>query len=449
MTDLQQYYDTTWEAIKDSIKKSDMYADYVFNILFGDTRLASIQNDSLTIVCPTMMGQLMMVQEQKKLEQKITESLHNGKTYTLNPVYKNKYEEEQKQAEEALRGEKPFDHHVNEEFTFDNFVVGDCNRQAQSASVACAYNPGNFYNPLFIYGDSGLGKTHLLFAIGNYILKNHPHLRVLYLPTYDFISAYIASLKKGAEETTQELTEKLQSVDVLLIDDIQFLSGKTRSNDYFFQIYNSLVNNRKQVVLTSDKSPFELNNFDIEDRLVSRFSSGLTVTINSPEYNTRLEILKMKARENNVTVDEETLSYIAANCTGDVRKLEGMLNQILFYQIQYCDMNSKAAIHEILKNSSLENSVDPDKIIRAVGDYYHITKGQMLSKNRSKNILFARHMAMYLCRKKLDLPFSQIAKSFNNCDHTTVMNACSKIDRLVGGDPMYARAVQEISQKIR
>ena len=197
-----------------------------------------------------------------------------------------------------------------------------------------------------------------------------------------------------------------------------------------------------------------MNNIDIEDRLVSRFSSGLTVTITSPEFETRLEILKMKVREqasysDRPPIDDDSLAYIAANSTGDVRKLEGMLNQYMFYQIQYSDSDEKTVLKEIVKQDLADQSLDCTKIIRAVGDYYHLTKQQLVSKSRAANIVTARHMAMYLCRKELDEPFNKIGNFFNRSDHTTVMSACKKMESKIKTDANYRKAMQEIEERLR
>jgi len=467
MKSLQEYYDEIWDNIVREIREKNIYPDYIFDALFEEAQLTSINEKEHAIYITfhssfkKMLFEPELVKEAPEVN--LSEVINScsffnkqEEPYDIRTILIGEDEDgnEIKTVTPETNGD--FDNTISPDYTFDNFVVGSSNKQAQLAALSCAHNPGMLYNPLFIYGDSGLGKTHLLHAIGNHIKKEYPEKRVLYLPTYELIDSYVNSTKKGKEkdnETTSKLAEKLKSVDVLLLDDVQFLSGKTKSNDFFFQIYNSLVNNRNQIVLTSDKSPSELNNFDIEERLVSRFASGLTVTVTSPEFTTRLEILRMKVQSQNMlgenmNIDDNTLAYIAANCKGDVRQLEGALTQLLFNQIQFPDLSDESILQDVLKtNIEMENK-DPSTIIRAVCDYYHITKNQIMSKNRSSSIVTARHMAMYLCRKNLDLPFKKIAANFNGCDHTTVMNACTKMEKRVKSDPIFQQAVNAIENNL-
>ena len=230
--------------------------------------------------------------------------------------------------------EKELNDNLMSDFTFENFVEGPSNREAKTAALACAIKPGQkAYNPLFIYGDSGLGKTHLLNAIGNYIKENNSEMKVLYISSMTFVNDAVKAIK---EKTIDEYKNQLNSLDVLLFDDIQNLSNKPQSKDIFFNIYNELFNNRKQVVLTSDRSPSQIK--DVEDRLKTRFSQGLSVTINSLEYETAFEILKMKLKSHGIndnSIDDDVLSFIATNFSSDVRNLEGAINRLLFYSINF------------------------------------------------------------------------------------------------------------------
>ena len=445
---MKNHYKEIWQAIQQNIQEQGIYEQYIIDFMFNDNYIVSIVDKNITVACKLATSQVILDGEKQTLETAANQVMMGSGPFSITTIMENEIHSVPAPKEEVVVNDE-WDDHISSDFTFDNFVVGPSNKQAQAAALGCAYSPGNYYNPLFIYGDSGLGKTHLLHAIGNYVKKKHPEFRVLYLPTGDLISLFYDSTKST---TTQDLMDRLKSVDVLLLDDIQFLAGKEKTNTFFFQIYNSLVSNRKQIVLTSDKSPYEMNTVDIQERLVSRFSSGLTVTITSPEFSTRYEILKMKVKEQtslseNPLLDDEALTYIAANSTGDVRKLEGLLNQMLFYQVQSGDLDTKTALKEILKQEISEQRLDPNKIIRCVGDYYHLTKQQLLSKSRSKNIVTARHMAMYLVRKELDEPFHKIGSYFGGCDHTTVMSACTKMENLIKKDSSYQKAIQEIENR--
>ena len=455
-TRVQEFYTRTWRSIMDLLQSEKAYDNIICDTLNKSVYIGNITEDTLVLVCKNFLSkEIIKDRNNPKIEIYAARVLNSPVPFKVEAIEESEYlkqfaDEEDEEEPEYIRH---WEDHVSPEFTFDNFVVGNSNRQAQLAALGCAYNPGAYFNPLFIYGDSGLGKTHLLHAIGNYIKKQDASKRVLYLPTGDLTSQYIDSTKQKGF-STQELMDKLKSVDVLLLDDIQFLAGKEKTGTFFFQIYNSLVSNHKQIILTSDTSPFDMNNIDIEDRLVSRFSSGLTVTITSPEFETRLEILKMKVREqasysDRPPIDDDSLAYIAANSTGDVRKLEGMLNQYMFYQIQYSDSDEKTVLKEIVKQDLADQSLDCTKIIRAVGDYYHLTKQQLVSKSRAANIVTARHMAMYLCRKELDEPFNKIGNFFNRSDHTTVMSACKKMESKIKNDANYRKAMQEIEERLR
>ena len=455
-TRVQEFYTRTWRSIMDLLQSEKAYDNIICDTLNKSVYIGNITEDTLVLVCRNFLSkEIVKDRNNPKIEIYAARVLNSPVPFKVEAIEESEYlkqfaDEEDEEEPDYIRH---WEDHVSPEFTFDNFVVGNSNRQAQLAALGCAYNPGAYFNPLFIYGDSGLGKTHLLHAIGNYIKKQDASKRVLYLPTGDLTSQYIDSTKQKGF-STQELMDKLKSVDVLLLDDIQFLAGKEKTGTFFFQIYNSLVSNHKQIILTSDTSPFDMNNIDIEDRLVSRFSSGLTVTITSPEFETRLEILKMKVREqasysDRPPIDDDSLAYIAANSTGDVRKLEGMLNQYMFYQIQYSDSDEKTVLKEIVKQDLADQSLDCTKIIRAVGDYYHLTKQQLVSKSRAANIVTARHMAMYLCRKELDEPFNKIGNFFNRSDHTTVMSACKKMESKIKTDANYRKAMQEIEERLR
>lgn len=336
--------------------------------------------------------------------------------------------------------------------TFDNFVVGDCNRESQAAAMACAINPGKFFNPLFIYGNSGLGKTHLLMAIANYVKKNDPSKKVYYTESIRFVETVVNAIR---ENKIDAFKQYMYSQDLLLVDDIQFLAGKEKSHEIFFSIYNELINNRKQVCIASDRQPREIKG--LEDRLISRFSSGLSVGIDSPEFETSLAILQMKIKQNGYgieDVDQEGLAYIASNFSGNVRDLEGAWNRVLFYAIEFQPDGKSIKFETVvnaLKNQAVvsdKTGLSPKKIIRAVADYYNLTTQQITSKTRTKNIANARHIAIYLCRKLLDLPYIKIGEEFGGRDHSTIISACTKVEKQIKKDQVYANAVSDIEKQL-
>ena len=341
---------------------------------------------------------------------------------------------------------------IQSDRTFDNFVVGDCNRESQAAALACAYNPGKYFNPLFIYGNSGLGKTHLLMAIGNYVKKAYPDKKVYYIESLKFVDKVVRAIQNNKIDVFKQY---MCSMDLLLIDDIQFLAGKEKSHEIFFSIYNELVNNRKQVCIASDRQPKEIKG--LEDRLISRFSSGLSVGIDSPEFETSLAILRMKIKNSGSDIndiDEQGLSYIASNFSGNVRDLEGAWNRVLFYAIMF--QQDKTTIHfetvvNALRNQAVvsdKTGLSPSKIIACVADYYGLTRQQIKGKTRTKNISNARHISIYMCRKLLDLPYIKIGEEFGGRDHATVISACRKVEKQIKKDPVYAQAVNDIERLI-
>ena len=337
------------------------------------------------------------------------------------------------------------------QYTFDNFVVGQSNRESHAAALACAYNPGKYYNPLFIYGNSGLGKTHLLNAIGNYLKTNSPQTKVYYTNSSDFVSSVVKSIKEG---TIEQFKEEMNEVDVLLMDDIQFLAGKEKSHEIFFHIFNELVHHRKQIILTSDRQPNEIKG--LEERLISRFSSGLSVGVDSPEFETALAILEKKMDDHKLEkgmLTEEVLPYIASNFATDVRSLEGALNRLLFYSINFSsgndgiiDLNMALSAFKGSSAQSEKNEITPKTIKRIVSDYYGLTAKQIESKSRTKNIANARAICMYLCRKCLDLPYVKIGEEFGKRDHSTVMNACERVEKNSRTDIAYKQALGEIEK---
>ncbi|MBQ6478931.1 MAG: chromosomal replication initiator protein DnaA [Erysipelotrichaceae bacterium] len=339
--------------------------------------------------------------------------------------------------------------------TFTNFITGRSNVQAHLAATTVALNPGIIYNPLFIYGNSGLGKTHLLNAIGNKVKESFPNKRIGFTSGPEFVEGVF---KASKENRFDDFKNVFNSLDILLVDDIQFLANKPKTHELFFTVFNELVNNHKQICLTSDRSPGEIKG--LEDRIISRFNQGLNVNIEAPEYETSINILKMKISNstlsNQLTVDDEVLNYLATNFSQDVRSLEGAVNRLLFYSINFPlkedrdHISLKLAVEAFkdqIKDSSNELAIS--SVRKAVCDYYNLTKQQITSANRTRNISNARQIAMYLCRKLLDATFDDIGREFGGRDHSTVMNACDNIEKKIKTDPVYLKVINEIESSIR
>ena len=315
---------------------------------------------------------------------------------------------------------------LNPKFTFDTFVVGNNNRFAHAAALAVAESPGTSYNPLFIYGGVGLGKTHLMHAIGNEILRNNKNSNILYVTSENFTNQIVNAIK---DYTTEQFRTKYRNIDVLLIDDIQFLAGKERCQEEFFHTFEALHNNGKQIIISSDRPPKDLS--QMEDRLVSRFEWGLLADVDRADYETRLAILRKKSKLENIIIDDEILSDIANRIDTNIRELEGALQKIIAKsQLLNSPITMEMAewaINEIV--SSKDKVISSEFIQETVAKYFNIDPKDLVGSKKSNDIVFPRQIAMYLCRTVPQLSLPQIGKDFGNRDHTTVMHACKKIEK--------------------
>ena len=436
----------TWEKTLE-LYKPNCSDKVIFDSYFSSLKVRDIVDGDLIITCETKWAVGEVSSALDKLEE-IYNTLTNGH-YHINLYVEDEYNASIQEKNELLN----FKSNLSNDLTFETFVIGNSNRMAQNAALAVATNPGIAYSPLFIHSNSGLGKTHLLNAIGNYALKRNPSLRILYTTSEDFVNEFIKSL---GDNSTDEFNYKYRHIDILLIDDIQFLVSKEASSENFFNIFNSLISNKKQIVITSDKHPKELKG--MEARLVSRFNSGLTVSIDTPEFETSKAILRKKIENENVDypIDEEVLDFIASNYNTDVRELEGSLKRLLFYKLICPNALDKIDLNFALEafNDSGGTPVKQKELTvaiikKTVADYYNLSLAQLNSKARTSNIIVARHIAMYLVRTLIkDISFIQIGHEFGGRDHTTVMKACSKVQKLLAKDMNYIKAIEEIKEKL-
>lgn len=336
---------------------------------------------------------------------------------------------------------------LNPRLTFDSFVIARSNRFSHAASVAVAEAPGRAYLPLFIYGSSGLGKTHLLHAIGNEALQQHPGIKVRYVSSEEFTNDFINSI---AANKGQEFHERWRQVDILLIDDIQFLSRKKETLEAFFHIFNTLQSQYKQIVITSDVQPQHLEN--IEERLLSRFKMGLLTDIEAPDLETRIAILRAKAKRENLELSDDVLEFIAKKFTNNIRELEGALVRIT----AYANLNDAEIdldlVYTVLKDvlpSDAETEIRPQDIIELTADYFRISVEEIRGKSRSQQIAKPRQIAMYLCRELTQLSLPKIGQLFNDRDHTTVLHATRKIDSEIKKDHATYNDVAELTARLR
>ncbi len=317
---------------------------------------------------------------------------------------------------------------LNKKYTFETFVVGNNNRFAHAAAIAVAEKPGESYNPLFLYGGVGLGKTHLMQAIGNRILQNNRSAKILYVTSEKFTNQLINAIKDNKNEVFRN---KYRTIDVLLIDDIQFIAGKERVQEEFFHTFNALYEDKKQIIISSDKPPRDIP--FLEDRLKSRFEWGLLADISCPDYETRLAILRKKAQEENIVVDDSILSNIANKIDSNIRELEGVFNKI----IARASLTHSPITIELAENTINEFKAASEKVLSSdfvketVAKYFNINKDDLASNKRSNEIAFPRQIAMYLCREVANMSYPKIGEDFGNRDHSTVMHACKKIEKEV------------------
>jgi chromosomal replication initiator protein len=317
------------------------------------------------------------------------------------------------------------DSRLNPKYTFETFVTGESNRFAHAASFAVAEDPAKAYNPLFIYGSSGLGKTHLLHAIGHYAISLNPRLKVRYVSSEEFTNAFINAIQSNR---TVEFQSEYRGIDILLIDDIQFLQGKDQTQEAFFHIFNNLHDHNKQVVITSDQPPKLMSGF--EERMITRFEWGLMTDIQAPELETRIAILRKKSDNLRLRVGEDILEYIAARVSSSIRELEGTLIRVT----AFANLNNRpidmSLVQTILKDNipvGEDNGLTPVEIMNTVARYYGLTVDDLSSSSRFQAIVRARQVAMYLCREQTNLSLPKIGQLFGNRDHTTVMYVCNKI----------------------
>lgn len=338
-------------------------------------------------------------------------------------------------------------------YTFDTFIIGDSNEFARHAAMAVAERPGQSYNPLFIYGGSGLGKTHLLHAVENYINENLPHLKVLYTPTIDFVNHFVqsTSLRQKNSRSMDEFHERYRKVDVLLMDDLQTIEGKSGSEDAFFNIFNEMVSKGKQIVMAADRPPRDLK---MDDRYKSRFKQGLEADVHPPTYEMRLAILHGYVRYSRLNISDDILKYLAEVSTANIREIEGAVNRIQAWMglRKTTEFNDIGIVKEILKDFFPEHStktIDIKTIQREVCRHYNLTAAELISNKRSHDIVYPRQVAMYLARTLTDLSLPKIGEKFGGRDHTTVMHAEGKIKKEMKARPEVFDQIQHLTTLIR
>ena len=439
-----------WNEVLSKVEK-ELDDTMIFSTFFSESRLVNIEDDTAIILVPTIFAKEQLSSNYNELL-KTTFNKVTGSNFNLKILDSYEFKEDVKVNNDESDSFINFDSNLNPNYTFETFVVGPSNREGQAASLAAALNPGKFYNPLFLFGKSGLGKTHLLHAVGNYIRSKNKSMRVLYISSDQFIEEYFRCIR---EKGFEALKNRFRNIDVILIDDIQFLASREKVGEYFFSIFNLFINSNKQIIMTSDRPPLELKG--LEDRLVSRFASGLSVGLSAPEYETSLKILKNKIKEQNMNdmiIDEDVLKYIAERFSNDVRQLEGALNKLLFTAISFNNSGSITMSDAIdsfkligVPGDKKQLSIEKIKIV--VAEYYNISPNELSSKIRTSKITMARHIAMYLSRTLLTASLSQIGNEFGGRDHTTVINGIEKVEKMLKNNEDYLIAIEELKSRLK
>ncbi len=429
-----------WLEILEHVKNEYSITDVCYKTWLLPLEFYSLnESEESAIICVNdeELGESSKNHIQKKYNILLQIAIEEITGYHLTLEYKNKSELEKRNntanvSKHKNNTKKNLSFNLNEKYTFDTFVVGNNNNFAHAAALAVAESPlQSEYNPLFIYGGPGLGKTHLIHSIAHYIIENSPELQVLYTTSEQYINEIVDAMRNSKMDRTtlNNIKRKYREVDVLMIDDVQFIIGKDFTQEEFFNTFNALYEQGKQIILTSDKHPNQMEK--LEERYKSRFNWGLPVDVKAPEYETRLAILRKKEEKEGIKLGEEILKFIAENIKTNIRDLEGAYNKlVLRSKLQHCDITLDTAIEDI-KDLILTNEkmkITNDYIINIVVEHYGLTLEEINSKNRSQKIANVRHICMYLCRKITNSSYEEIGSKLGNRDRTTVMHGYNKIE---------------------
>lgn len=444
-------HEELWQAVLAQIQLTLSPAN--FTTWFKGTNIISAKDGEIIVSTPNSFTKEWLEQKYNRQIFKILHSLDEGingikyltqKTELKTIRKPESFLPEMGQLEfQELKSDK--ETNLNYRYTFENFIVGPFNELPHAAAFAVSKNPGSVYNPLFIYGGVGLGKTHLLQAIGNEVIKNSPQKKVKYISSEKFTSEIISSIKN---QEIESLKTKYRAIDVLIIDDIQFLAGKEKTQEEFFHIFNALYEKNKQIILSSDHPPRAIP--ALAERLRSRFEGGMIADISFPDYETRLAILKTKCQERNINPSEEVLNYISSNVQRNIRELEGALNRVAAYQKLQNQSPNIEAIKPLLKSliSPPNKTINTKKIIQTVAEFYDLKEKDLILATRKKEIVKPRQIAMYLLRGELKSSFPFIGRKFGGKDHTTAIHACQKISKELEKDENLGEEITLIKQRM-
>ena len=448
--------DKFWQHFNNEMR--EQFNEVAYNAWFKNTRPLSFDKNSHELVI-AVQNPVTKGYWEKNLASQLIQSAYGYAGMEILPTFQiegeagperffnsTPHQEEKPTPAPSPRDEFTKDLRLNDKYTFDNFVQGEGNKLAAGAALAVADSPGSFYNPLFIFGGVGLGKTHLMQAIGHQMLAERPHAKVVYIQSETFVNDFINSIKN---KTQDQFREKYRTCDLLLVDDIQFFAKKEGIQEEFFHTFETLYNDQKQIVMTSDRLPTEIP--DLSERLVSRFTWGLQVEITPPDLETRIAILQKKAEGEGLSIDDNTLDYIASQVDTNIRELEGALVKVQAHAtIERQDINVTLAREALvdLKLVQKTRGLQISKIQEVVANYFQTSTAELKGKKRVRQIVVPRQIAMYLARELTDSSLPRIGQEFGGKDHTTVMHACDKIQQQIKTDAEIKTAVFDLKQML-
>jgi len=432
-----------WEKIKKELQKD--INESAFKAWFANMELEETSGNDVYFNIPNTFTQHWITEHfMNDLNSSIKEV--TGKLYNVHFLVNKKANietnKQEAETEEEHILQKPL---LYDKYTFENFVVGENSKFAHAAAMAVSNAPGREYNPLFIYGGVGLGKTHLLQATGNRVYSQYPNLRILYTQTEEFLNEMIKSIQ---EYSTIQFKQKYREIDLLLIDDVHFLSGKERLQEEFFHTFNALFEAKKQIVITSDRPPKEISG--LEERVISRFHWGLMVDLQPPDFETRLAILRSKIQSDNIQISNSVINYIAANIKSNIRELEGCLIKLLAHSSIYkTDISVELAtkiLNDFIKEK--ERRITLERIIKTVSEFYNINVEEIKGNKRSKSVALSRQIAIYLARKLTNLSLKEIGNNFSKRDHSTILHSFNKIENLIRKNKRIKGDISTIKSKL-
>ncbi len=444
-----------WEEILYTVKAEHELSDISFKTWLKPLQIHSISENVVTILVPSAQMGVDYISKKYMFPIKVAIAELTGTEYEIEFILPEQARQRESQA--ALpSGSKHAQFNtaieranLNPKYTFDTFVVGNNNKFAHAAALAVAESPGKMYNPLFIYGGAGLGKTHLMHSIAHFVLSQQPDMKVIYVTSESFTNELIEAIRNGNNTAITTFREKYRNVDVLLIDDIQFIIGKEATQEEFFHTFNELHGNKKQIIISSDKPPKEIET--LEARLRSRFEWGILADISSPDYETRMAILHKKEEMDGYDIDNAVIEYIATNIKSNIRELEGALNKLVaLSNLENREITvdlAKEALKDIISPDQ-KRDVTPQLIIDTVAEHFHISPEDITSSKRSSEIVMPRQIVMYLCRHMLDIPLKSVGTYVGKRDHSTVIHGVNKIESELKTSETLRNTVDIITKKL-